>query len=220
MNIYFVSGLAANCKVFDSLTLPDGYKRNCIEWHIPDPDETIEEYARKMARHVNTEEPFILIGYSFGGIMIQEMNRFINPEKNIIIASIKDESELPPLYRLGRKIKFAQRFPFWSLTENKRIKEQLSYLIYGMKNSEESPYISYANPVYIQWSINQILNWKPSVKCRNIYHIHGTRDHVFPPRYIKDAILIKGGDHLMVIKRGKKISAVLQQIFLGDNKKL
>lgn len=216
INAYFISGLAANCKVFDNLILPDNYKKNYIEWHLPRIDETLEEYVKDISLKIDIKRPFILIGYSFGGIIVQDMNRFVKPKQNIIIASIKDESEIPPLYRFGKKIKFAERFPFWSLAENPKVRERLSLLLYGIKEAEASQYISCTDPVYLQWSVKQILNWKPSVKCENIYHIHGTRDQVFPAKYMKNCILIKGGDHLMVIKRYKKINNALLQI-LYDN---
>lgn len=63
---YFISGMCYNCKVFDKLTLPKGYRKKYIEWRIPNPDETLSEYAYEMAKNINTSKPFVLIGYSFG----------------------------------------------------------------------------------------------------------------------------------------------------------
>ncbi|MDU1903470.1 MAG: alpha/beta hydrolase [Dysgonomonas sp.] len=216
INVYFISGLGANCKVFDDLTLPEKYEKNYIEWLMPHPDDTLDEYTQKMAESIDTRQPFILIGYSFGGIIVQEMNKFLHPITTIIIASIKSEQEMPPLLRFGRKINFAEKFPFWSLAENKKVRERLTTLLYGVKNTVESEYISYTSPVYLKWAVGQILNWNPTFECKNIYHIHGTRDNTFPHKYIKNAILIKGGDHLMVFKRSKKISEILSRLLIYD----
>ncbi|MDL2214820.1 alpha/beta hydrolase [Dysgonomonas sp. OttesenSCG-928-M03] len=216
VNVYFVSGLSANCQVFDKLELPEGYQKKYIEWYIPRIDETLEEYARNMAANIDTTQPFILVGYSLGGIIIQEMNHFLSPLKNIIIASIKDESEIPPLLRLGRKIKFAQRFPFWQLVDNRRVKEIFAHFVYHIKDIDMLEYVSYTNPVYMKWGVTQILNWHPSIVCPNLFHIHGTRDQTFPHKLIKNAYVIKGGDHFMVFKRHKKISAALNQILLKE----
>lgn len=215
VNVYFVSGLSANCDVFDKLDLPEGYNKNYIEWYIPHIDETLEEYAANMAVNIDKTQPFILVGYSFGGIIIQEMNKFVNPLKNIIIASIKHESEIPPLFKFGQKIKFAQRFPLWSMVDNKRIKELFAYFIYRVKDIEILKYVSYTDPIYMQWSIYQIFNWKPTITCKNIFHIHGTRDQTFPAKYITDAQFVEGGDHFMVFKRSKKLNAVLNDILLN-----
>jgi len=216
INVYFISGLGANCKVFDNLVLPEKYKKNYIEWLMPRSDETLDEYTKDMAESIDTGQPFILIGYSFGGIIVQEMNKFLHPITTIVIASIKSEQEMPPLFRFGRRINFAEKFPFWSLAENKNVRERLATLLYGVKDTVESEYISYTDPIYLKWAVRQILNWNPGFKCKNIYHIHGTRDNVFPHKYIKNDILIKGGDHLMVIKRSKKISEIISRLLIYD----
>ena len=58
-----------------------------IEWIIPKKKETIKQYARRMAAFVEKTKP-ILIGISFGGVMAQEMNEFLDLKKLIIISSI------------------------------------------------------------------------------------------------------------------------------------
>ncbi|NDW19876.1 hypothetical protein D0T53_13305 [Dysgonomonas sp. 216] len=143
MNIYFIPGLAANCKVFDRITLPEGYKRQYIEWLIPSEDESIEAYSRRMAKEINTQEAFILAGYSLGGIIIQEMNKFLKPQKSILISSIKGENEIPPLFRLGHRINFAQYFPVDSVIKNDKIVDFFARTIYGTKPEEASEYILY-----------------------------------------------------------------------------
>jgi hypothetical protein len=90
MKVYFISGMCVNCKVFDSIILPDGYEKHYIEWNIPEGSETIEEYAFKLAERIDQSQPFIIIGYSLGGIVMQEMNKFLRPEKNILIYQKQD----------------------------------------------------------------------------------------------------------------------------------
>lgn len=214
MNVYFVSGMSANCKVFDQLELPEGFERKYIEWYIPTLDETLEGYTRRMAENIDTSQPFVLVGYSFGAVIIQEMNKFVTPVKNIVIASMTNESEIPPMFRLGRKIRFAERFPWWSLVDKQAVKEWMARFIYHVKPDEMSEFVSYTDPVYTQWAVREILNWTPTVQCPNLYHIHGTRDQMFPCKYVKNAYLVKDGDHLMLLKRAKKITPILTEILL------
>jgi len=216
INVYFISGMSANCRVFDHIILPDGFIKNYIEWIIPDREDSLEEYVKKMAGNIDTSSPFVLVGYSLGGIIIQEMNKILNPAKNIIIASIKREDEKPPLHRLGRKIKFADHFPWWSLMDNQKIKEWLAYFVYKIKTDEMTEYVSYTDPVYTQWCTYQTLYWIVDKPVPNLYHIHGTRDQMFPFKYLKDVYEVKGGDHLMVMKKHKKISAILSGILLDQ----
>ncbi len=88
IDVYFISGMCYNCKVFDKLRLPKGYRKVYIEWYIPRPDESLSEYARTMAKVIDTSSPFILIGYSFGAVVMQEMTLFLKPEKCVIISSL------------------------------------------------------------------------------------------------------------------------------------
>lgn len=88
-NVYFISGMCYNCSVFDKLRLPKGYKKQYLEWHIPRPDESLREYAKTMAKYIDTKRPFILVGYSFGAVIMQEMSYFLSPKKSIIIPHSK-----------------------------------------------------------------------------------------------------------------------------------
>jgi hypothetical protein len=74
-HLYFVPGLAANSKIFEHIQV-DATKYEChfLEWKIPvSKDESIEAYAQRMCAAITHESP-ILIGVSFGGVMVQEMS--------------------------------------------------------------------------------------------------------------------------------------------------
>lgn len=215
-NVYFISGFLANCKVFDRIKLPDGFKKQYIEWIIPNGDETLKEYARKMAQSIDQSSPFILLGYSFGGMVIQEMNKFLSPQKNIIIASIKNESETPRLHKIGQKINFTERFPMNILAHGSVVNKLYIKYIYHIPPSESNEFIGCTDPVYIKWSINQILNWKsPQCECLNLYHIHGTKDLAFPYSNLKNVdFSVENGDHLMIFKKYREINKILSQILL------
>lgn len=214
MNVYFVSGMSANCKVFDKLELPEGFVKRYIEWIIPREDESLDEYVHDMAKDIDRSQPFILIGYSFGGVIVQEMNKFLSPLKTIIIASIKNEEELSPFLHIVQKMRLAERLPLGFFHVNGVVSDFLAEYVYGVRPEDTSEYVSYTDPVYTKWSLHQILNWKPEQECPNLYHIHGTRDQMFPLKYIKATHVIEGGDHLMVLKRFKKISKELAEILL------
>ena len=47
-NVYFISGMGASCKVFDKVQLPDSYKKIYIEWIMPEPEELLESYTKKI----------------------------------------------------------------------------------------------------------------------------------------------------------------------------
>ncbi|MDH6355957.1 pimeloyl-ACP methyl ester carboxylesterase [Dysgonomonas sp. PH5-45] len=217
MNVYFIPGFLATGRVFDRIQLPDGFEKKYLEWYIPRGDETLNEYARKMAQGIDSSQPFVLIGYSFGGIVAQEINAFLKPEKTIIMASVKSEAEIPPLYRLGRRIKFAERFPMDFKEKDGVLTRLFTQLIYPAVPDRGNPFIGYADsPEYIKWSINQILNWRPNGVCPDLYHIHGADDKLLPYKYVKDAIPIAKADHMMVFKKYKAINEILARILLQN----
>lgn len=82
MKLYCISGLGANQKAFKFLKFPDGIEPVFIEWLIPERGETLVHYTQRMAKNIDTSEDFALLGLSFGGIIVQEMNRFLSPKKN------------------------------------------------------------------------------------------------------------------------------------------
>ncbi len=73
-------------------------------------------------------------------------------------------------------------------------------------------YLSVRNPVYLHWSIYNVLHWKQSEPLESVIHIHGTDDHIFPIKYIKDCIVVEKGTHEMILMKAKSISKHIQQV--------
>ena len=94
-HIYFIPGLAAGKEIFSAISLPeDNYVIHVVEWMIPKKNETLIDYAHRMSLKV-LEPNSVLIGVSFGGILVQEMSQFIPTDKIVIISSIKRKNEFP-----------------------------------------------------------------------------------------------------------------------------
>jgi hypothetical protein len=216
MNVYFISGMCVNCKVFDKIQLPDGYEKKYIEWYVPNKNESLEIYVRTMTKRIDTTKPFILVGYSFGAIIMQEMNQFLTPKKNIVISSIKSKSEIPLLIRFAGKSRIAKYVPKLLFIANDTMAYFFAHFIYDMSREEIKQYVTCTSPVYMKWAVYQIANWIPKVACKNLYHIHGIKDQTFPYKQIKDAYTIEGGDHLMVMKKADEVSKILTDILLSN----
>lgn len=103
INVYFISGMCYNCSVFDKIVLPKGYKKKYIEWHVPISGQSLQEYASVMAKEIDTSRSYILIGYSFGGVIVQVMSYFLSPIKTVLISSFKRDEEIPMLFRAAKK---------------------------------------------------------------------------------------------------------------------
>lgn len=214
INVYFLSGMCVNCKVFDKIKLPIGYEKQYIEWHIPRDDETLEEYTRTMANNIDTTHPFILVGYSLGGIIMQEMNKFLKPEKNILISSMKNKSEIPPLFRIAKMTHITKLLPKQLYTTNKSISNLFTHLVYDMSIDDIEQCVTYTSAEYMKWASYQITHWEPTIEIENLYHIHGIKDQVFPYKQIQNAFYVEDGDHLMVMKKAEKVNQILNDMIL------
>lgn len=211
-DVYFISGMCYNCSVFDAIQLPKGYKKHYIEWKIPLTDESLEEYALRMSECINPKRRNILVGYSFGGVLIQEIAKQINTEKIILISSMKSEEEIPSIFHIALRVKFFENLPARIYNSSDFMINLFNRYIYEIPTTALEEYMTMVDPEYLRWSLFQITHWIPDKTFDNLYHIHGTKDQVFPYEQILNPITIKGGDHLMIIKRSKKINAILNQI--------
>ncbi|MFT6731826.1 MAG: esterase/lipase [Glaciecola sp.] len=212
-HLYFVPGLAANSKIFEHIQV-DATKYEChfLEWKIPvSKDESIEAYAQRMCAAITHESP-ILIGVSFGGVMVQEMSKQIACDKVIIISSIKTTLEFP------KRLKFALFSKAYKLFPAKFIENLDSYVEYFLgdyqlkKIEAYKKYMSVRNAEYLHWSIYTVLHWKQTNVLPNVFHIHGTNDSVFPSKNLNNFIPIERGTHAMIILKGKKISFEIDKV--------
>ena len=101
MNLYIISGLGADAKVFSRIKFNENIKPIHIDWLIPEREEDFYHYTRRMAEKIDTSEPFCLLGYSFGGIVAQEINKLKPAEKVVILGSIRSDKEKSKLIKAG-----------------------------------------------------------------------------------------------------------------------
>jgi len=208
--IYCISGLGADEKVFDRLEL-NGHELRHIPWLSPNKKETIAEYARRMREAINSPDP-VLLGVSFGGMVGIEIAKQIQLEKLILVSSIKNLRELPSWMRLAGQMQLNRLLPIRSYKITRKIDNHRL----GVSNKEEEmmvqAYRNAADPVYLTWAVNEVLNWKNDWQPQNIIHIHGDKDKIFPIKKVFADHVIKDGTHLMIYNRAIEISGILRQV--------
>tara|TARA_R110002020_G_scaffold17531_1_gene61496 strand:- start:1434 stop:2066 length:633 start_codon:yes stop_codon:yes gene_type:complete len=196
-------GMAANPKTFEYLKLPkDKFQIHWLSWKIPNPNESLEEYAKLMLTEVHHKEP-ILIGVSFGGVLVQEMAKIIKVKKLVIISSVKSKFELPRRMKYSRKLGLYRIAPV-SIFKNV---DGLAKYAFGEKAKSRvelyQKYLSVNDPVYLSWALEQMICWDQEKPPEDIIHIHGNADPVFPYKYIDGCIKVEGGTHVMIITKCK-----------------
>ncbi|MEQ6122829.1 alpha/beta hydrolase [Pseudotenacibaculum sp. MALMAid0570] len=209
-HIYCFPGLGASTKIFEYINLPkESFELHLLEWKMPlSLNESIQEYAARISKDIIHENP-VLVGVSFGGMIVQEISKVISTEKVIIISSIKTHDELPKRLKVIRDTRAYKLFPA-KIAEN--IEEYTKYFFgdFLKKRAElYKMYLSVRNPEYMKWAIYNVLHWKQKTPLKNIIHIQGTDDHVFPHKHIKDFIAVEKGTHVMILMKAKTISEII-----------
>jgi pimeloyl-ACP methyl ester carboxylesterase len=218
IHVYFMPGMAASSSIFERIQLPtDIFEMHLLEWVLPEKGETLEHYAQRMAKKVKHDNP-ILVGVSFGGILVQEMKSFLNTRKVIIISSVKSNVELPRKMKLAKTTKAYKLIPT-QLFENI---DHLAKFAFGSSIIKQrlklyEKFLSVRDKSYLDWAIENIINWKRTEIDSEIIHIHGDADEVFPTKYIKNAILVKGGTHIMILTKYRWLNDNLPKIMLEEH---
>ena len=205
-HIYFIPGMAAGVNIFDNSSFPnDAYSVHFLDWLIPEKNESISRYAKRMASNVKHDD-CVLIGVSFGGVIAQEMYEFLRIKKLIIISSVKTRYELP------RRMKLARLFYLYKLIPTQLIlsSDDLTKFSIGPRSKKRltiyQEYLSVRNKEYLDWAIKNMVCWDRKTIIENIMHIHGDKDIIFPIKYIDQCEILKGGTHIMILNKGRLLS--------------
>lgn len=196
--------------MFEKIAVP-GYVLKPLKWKIPLKQETLQQYAQRMLAEIKEEKP-VLMGLSFGGMMSIEIAKLVEVEKVIIISSIKSYSELPGWMRFVGKLRLDKIVPLKSF----KIMEPVQNYKLGVTNEEERKmaieYRRNADSKYTNWAIHQVLNWKNDWQPPYTFHIHGTKDRMFPIKKITPSYTVNDGGHLMIMNKAEEINQYLLSI--------
>ncbi len=207
-------GMAASPTIFEYIKLPsDQFVIYYLDWVVPRPKESFTQYAEKMSKEVTEENP-ILIGVSLGGLLVQEMTKYISVRKVIIISSVKSKHELPKRMLFAKYTRIHKLLPT-GLVQNV---ELLAKYAFGESVTKRldlyERYLSIRDKLYIDWCIDCLVNWNQEVPPPNLVHIQGDKDAVFPIINIKNCITVENGTHTMIIHRFKWFNENLPTIIL------
>lgn len=212
IHVYCMPGLAANPSIFEKIELPrEKYKIHWLDWLLPKSKETLRHYAQRMCKHVKHDN-VVLIGVSFGGVLIQEMAQFLSVKRLIIISSVKCQRELPRRMRYAKSTGLFRILPT-SLAARLDFLEKLAVGDYAQKRIKlYRKYLSITDTRYLDWAIEQMVCWDKRDPMQEIVHIHGDKDEIFPHKYIEGCITVPGGTHIMIINRFRWFNENLEDI--------
>lgn len=210
---YFIGGIASDERIFKHQMVAID---NAVYLPFPQHDkkDTMETYVHKFIPLIDTSAPFNLVANSMGGIMAMELIKHIQPQKVVLISSVKSRKEMPFIlkhlkYTNAHKLLPGKGFigfiQFGSLFKREILKEPaLRKLAISMAKNNDSS--------FLYWCVNAIVKWNGKEDYRqDIIHIHGTKDEMFPYRNIKNAIPVKGGSHSMLLIQYEEVNSILKE---------
>lgn len=211
LNVYCIPGMGVNERLFRNLKL-----NNCqihhIKWETPYKNETLPDYALRLAKQIDTTQPYALIGVSFGGMCCVEISKKLNPLKTFIISSSKFDGELP------LKITFWRKLPLYRLFRDGFYKNavMVAKKQFGVITEEQKTsfrrMLDEAPENYFNGAVHCIVKWENKVRPEKLIHIHGNADRVLPHRKVVGCdYTIQGGTHFMIINKGEEISGIINK---------
>ena len=214
--VYFMPGLAASSSIFERILLsPDVFETVLLEWEIPLDHEVLHDYAKRLAEKIKHKNP-VLIGVSFGGILVQEMAKFVDAGKVIIISSVKSNLEFPIRMKIAKTTKAYKLIPMNLLLNI----ENLAKFSFGDKVNQRlklyEKFLSVRDKRYLEWAVEQIILWDRTQADPEVVHIHGDADEVFPIKNIKNCIVVKGGTHIMILNKFRWLNENLPKIIVEE----
>jgi pimeloyl-ACP methyl ester carboxylesterase len=212
MKVYFISGLAADDRVFKHIVLPVNYEPVHLKWIVPSKHETLPQYAVRLSKDINRDEPFMLFGLSMGGMIAAEIARIYRPQKTIIVSSITGASHLPAYFRWAGKLRL-HKLMHPSLYKSAALIKRLFTNESSADKKLLRKIIQESDPIFIRWAIDAILHWNENHQIDCI-HIHGSNDLLLPVKYTSPTHIIKGGGHMMILDRADDINKILKDVFV------
>ena len=214
IHVFLMPGMAANPSIFDNLSLPENqFQLHKLHWEIPLKNESLSNYALRMTKKIEHED-IVLLGVSFGGILVQEMSKHITLRKLFIVSSVKTKHELPTRFKVLKATKAYKLLPT-QLASNLDLLAKFSFGDTIKKRIDlYKKYLSVNNKYYLDWSIEQVINWEQDKVIPEVIHIHGEKDLVFHYQYISNCITIKNGTHIMIIDKYKWFNKNLPKLIL------
>ncbi|MBC7651157.1 MAG: alpha/beta hydrolase, partial [Deinococcales bacterium] len=176
--------------------------------------ETLVAYALRLRATITEPNP-IIVGLSFGGMLVTEMAKNDATVTPIIISSNKSTAEFPFWLKIGKYV------PVYKWVPNKVFQSTRFGTFWFMGATEErekrvvKAIINATNIAFTKWAIEAIMHWDNKEIPANIYHIHGTKDRLLPHFFTKANALVPNGGHLMIMTQAAAISKLLSEKILG-----
>jgi pimeloyl-ACP methyl ester carboxylesterase len=215
--IYCIPGMGTDKRIFSELIPRLNWQGEIqILEHLPvlHANETLAEYALRLRATLpeTWAEPPILLGMSMGGIIANELTKHIPYQKLLLISTIKQKSEVPIYFRALNRIPIHKILPSGVPTGLKRKFAGWFGLKLGANLDLVLQMMEDIGKAHLEWGRNAAISWAaPEQAPARAIHIHGDKDHLFPPRLVKPDHWIRGGTHNLILDEAQELADILNK---------
>ena len=206
MKLYFISGLGADHRVFGRMKF-EGYECIHLDWIKPLKNESLAEYALRLAEPIDTKS-HALIGVSFGGMLVSEIHRQKGSKASFLISSTPHSQILPSFPAFIAQIFLRKGL----LRIGTPLFKVLAPSLFGVKEKEGKDLlrkiITETDLDFLSWALKAILSWKSKEGNTGLIQIHANSDKLVPAKGQKIDYLLEGG-HFVVWERGQEIEEII-----------
>ena len=211
MKVYFISGLAADSRIFRHIRLPDGFEPVYLDWIKPLKNESLGDYSIRISENVDHNERFALVGVSMGGMIASEIARRNPSAYTILISSIPLSAQLPYFYKIAYRLRLHRLIPV-SIIKKATLLKRLFTAESGSDKDVLRQVIRDSDPEFIRWAIKAIMKWDNKIAPPQLWQIHGEKDGIIPIRYTTPSYRIAGGSHMMIMTKAREINRLLEKV--------
>ena len=213
MRLYCLPGLGADHRVFQFLNISEA-EIIPLHWLKPQKQESLKQYAVRMASQIDDEE-FYLLGLSFGGIVAREMCFARKPIKLLLVSSPDSRKSFPRFIQLSISLRlevFASFRPFYSLN-------WITKWMFGPKSKESQKLLHQilkdTDPSFARWSLKTIRNWKAASPDVPTSRIIGERDRLVDFSETESQI-VRDASHFMIVDEAETLSSWISKQLLSS----
>jgi len=209
--VFLIPGLGADKRIYKNIKLDDA-ELHYVDWIEPASQDTLKTYAQKLIDQYHITPGSVVIGNSLGGMLAVEIANKIKLDKVILISSIKTIDEAPSYFTFFKALPLHHIIPGNLFSKMGGVIAPIFGKMYSVDAYLFNSMLQNTSPVFMKWAMGAALHFKNKTIPPNLYHITGDQDRIFNYKRIKDAIIIKGGTHIMIFDRAKEISQIINQI--------
>ena len=222
--LIFLPGLGADHHLFKHQVVAFSNSVT-VDWIEPVADETLEEYADRLADSLpKFDGPVVVCGLSLGGMVAPYVARQVGASGCVRLCTVRNYTEFPPRYYPGWLLMRACPPLAWAVFFTAQLGARLlllfSFLWRRWNDPDTLRAFTETKTTTVVRLTRMVLDWAyrrrgsdetvPDDPCPT-FQVHGAWDLLLPIRRTKPDVRIEHGGHLLTLTYSVEINRLIQE---------